>query len=62
METLMRNLTEIVLAIIGVGMLALLLNKNANTVGVVQTSGSVLDNLLKTVTLQNGSYGGIGRY
>lgn len=62
METLMRNLTEIVLAIIGVGMLALLLNKNANTTQVVSTSGSVLDNLLRTVTLQNGSYGGIGRY
>lgn len=62
MDMLMRNVTEIVLAIVGVAMLALLLNRNANTVGVVQTGGTVLDNLLKTVTLQNGSYGGMTRY
>lgn len=57
----LRNITEIVMAIIGIALIALLLNRNSNTTAVVQTSANALDNLLRTVTLQNSSMGGAYR-
>lgn len=61
MSELLRSLTEIVMAIVGIALLALLVNKQSNTTEVVKTSGSVLDQLLRTVTLQSSSVGGMYR-
>lgn len=56
---LLRDITEIVMAIIGVALIALLVNPKANTTAVVTASGSTLNSLLQTVTLQNGVGGGL---
>lgn len=61
MPDLLRSVTEIVMAIVGIALLALLVNRNSNTTEVVKTSGSVLDQLLRTVTLQSSSVGGLYR-
>jgi len=55
-----RDLVEIASLLIGVALVALILNPKANTVPVIQTGGSVFNNLLQTVTLQNmgQAYGG----
>ena len=57
---LMVGVFEIAGAIVGVALIALLLNRNANTVAVVKQAGSSFDQLLRTVTLQGGfgNYGG----
>jgi len=54
---LLKEVTEIIMAIIGIALIALLLNPRANTVQVVDTGASALDKLLRTVTLQNSSFG-----
>lgn len=61
MPELLRSVTEIIMAIVGIALLALLVNRNSNTTEVVKTSGSVLDQLLRTVTLQSSSVGGLYR-
>lgn len=49
----MKGVIEIVMALIGVAMIALILNPKANTVPVVKQAGDTLGSLLSTVTLQN---------
>lgn len=49
----MRGVIEIVMALIGVAMIALILNPKANTVPVVKQAGDTLTTLLATVSLQN---------
>jgi hypothetical protein len=50
----LRGIFEIATALIGVAVLALLLNPQAKTVDVVRATGGTFNDLLKTVTLQNG--------
>jgi hypothetical protein len=46
---------EIITALIGVALIALLINKSQNTAQLIQTGGSTLNDLLRTVSLQNGA-------
>jgi hypothetical protein len=57
---LMRGTFEIVGAIVGIALIALLINRSQGTAQVVQAGASSLDRLLRTVTLQNqfGVYSG----
>lgn len=48
------GIMEIVTALIGVALIALLINKSQNTSQLIQTGGNTLNDLLRTVTLQNG--------
>jgi hypothetical protein len=50
----MRGLLEIATLIIGVALIALLVNPRANTVAVVRAGGGAFNDLLRTVTLQTG--------
>jgi len=52
-----QNLTEIAVLLIGVALVALILNPRANTVPVIGTGGQVFNELLRTVTLQNSGMG-----
>lgn len=57
----MNDVKEIAALLIGVALVALLVNPRANTVPVVTAAGNTFNNLLKTVTLQpNGSVMGMG--
>jgi len=47
-----KSLTEIAILLISVATVALILNKSAKTVEVIQTGGGVFNSILKTVTLQ----------
>ena len=57
-----QRLFEIASLLIGVALVALILNPKANTTAVISTGGNVFNNLLQTVTLQslNGGYSGSG--
>lgn len=55
MNDTIKGVFEIATLLIGVATLALLINKADNTAKVVQTTGSVFDSLLRTVSLQNGA-------
>lgn len=46
MSGLMQDLTTIALAIVGVGMVAVLVSRNANTTGVIQAAASGFGNSL----------------
>lgn len=48
MNDLMANITAIALAIVGVASLAVIVSKNANTQGVVQSSGQAFSMALGT--------------
>lgn len=48
MSDLTHSLTTILLAIVGVGLVAVLVARNANTAGVVQASASGFSNALAT--------------
>lgn len=54
------HLTEIAMAFIGVALVALLVNRQANTAQVIGAGGSVFNDLLRTVTLQNSGMGSVG--
>lgn len=54
----MKNIVEIATLLIGVAMVALLVNPRANTAQVISVAGSTFDQLLRTVSLQNS--GGVG--
>ena len=58
---LMTGIFEIAIAIIGVALFALLLNKNANTTQVVSAVGTQFTNALDVITLQNGTNGALYR-
>lgn len=49
----MKGVMEIASALIGVALIALILNPRANTVPVVKQAGASFNTLLQTVTLQN---------
>ncbi len=53
-----QHLTEIAVLLIGVALVALLVNPRARTTAVIGTGGQVFNELLRTVTLQ--SQGGMG--
>lgn len=55
-----KDLFEIASLLIGVALVALILNPRANTTAVIATGGNVFNNLLQTVTLQslNGGFAG----
>lgn len=54
-----KNLTEIAVLLIGVAMVALLINRYEGTTAVIQAGTSGFDQLLRTVTLQNSGFGGM---
>lgn len=58
---LMTGIFEIAIAIIGVALFALLLNKNSNTTQVVSAVGSQFTNALDVITLQSGTNGALYR-
>jgi len=60
MKELTSGVFEIATLLIGVATLALLIGNSKGTAQVVQTAGSTFNDLLRTVTLQNGS--GVSRY
>lgn len=49
------GLLEIAMALIGVAILALLVGNSQKTVQVISQTGNTFNDLLRTVTLQNGS-------
>lgn len=55
------HLTEIATLLIGVALVALLVNRQANTSQVISAGGGVFNELLRTVTLQNSGMGGMTR-
>lgn len=57
MNDALKGVFEIATLLIGVATLALLINRSGDTAKVVQTTGSVFNTLLETVTLQNGRGG-----
>lgn len=54
MNDALHGVLGIATALIGVAVLTLLLNPKANTVPVIKASASGFNDLLQTVTLQNG--------
>ena len=54
MNNAMSGILEIASALIGVAMIALIINKSDNTTQVIKAGGSTFNDLLKTFTLQNG--------
>lgn len=61
--TFLGGIFEIAGALIGIALIALLINRSRGTAQVIQAGSSGLDRLLRTVTLQNsglstGSFGG----
>ena len=57
-----RGLFEIISLLIGVALVTLLVNPQANTTKVIDSGATGLNMLLKTVTLQSGSLGSTFRY
>lgn len=55
MKELTSGIFEIAALLIGVATLALLVGNSKGTAEVVKTTGSTFNDLLRTVTLQNGS-------
>ena len=53
-----RNLVEIAALLIGVALIALLLNKSSGTVEIIKAGTKGFNSLLQTVTLQNNFGGG----
>lgn len=49
------GLLEIAMALIGVALLALLVNRSSDTTKIISQAGDSFANLLAVVTLQNGS-------
>ncbi|MDR3562357.1 MAG: hypothetical protein P4N59_13130 [Negativicutes bacterium] len=47
-DELMRSLTSIAVAIVGLAVLAVIVSKNANTSAVIQASGSAFSNAIAT--------------
>lgn len=56
-----QNLTEIATLLIGVALVALLVNRFQGTATIISTGGGVFNELLRTVTLQNSGVGMVGR-
>lgn len=54
-NTLLGGVFEITAGIVGIALIALLINRSQQTAQVISASGATLNNLLRTVTLQNGS-------
>lgn len=48
------GILEIAMALIGLALLALLVGRSSDTVKIVSAAGNTFNNLLNTVTLQNG--------
>jgi hypothetical protein len=49
------GLLEIAMGLIGIALIALLVNRSTDTVKIVSQASSSFNDLLRTVTLQNGS-------
>lgn len=49
------GLLEIAMALIGIALLALLVGNSKQTTAIISQASSSFDNLLRTVTLQNGN-------
>lgn len=60
MDGLGKDLTGIAMALIGVSLVALLVGHSSNTTAIIQQGGSTFNDLLQTVTLQNGGSLGLG--
>lgn len=54
MDGALKGVFEIATALIGVAVLALLIGQSGKTAEVVKVTGSTFNDLLRTVTLQNG--------
>ena len=48
-----RGILEVAMALTGIALIALLVNKASSTTAIVQSTGQAFNDLLKTVTLQN---------
>lgn len=57
---LMQGVFEITMAIVGIALIALLINRSSDTARVIQSGASALDRLLARVTLQNQTGLGLG--
>lgn len=60
-----EGLLEVASGLMGIALIALILNRAGAASGLIQTGGSTFNTLLRTVTLQNnqgmaGYYGGMG--
>lgn len=54
MNSIGSGIMEIATALLGIALIALLINKASDTTKIIETSGNTFNDLLKTVTLQNG--------
>jgi uncharacterized protein YoxC len=54
MNNLGSGILEIAMALIGVALLALLVGNSSKTTAIISQAGNTFNDLLKTVTLQNG--------
>jgi len=54
MNNPLGGILEIASALIGVALIALLVNPKSQTTAVISSSGTAFNDLLRTVTLQNG--------
>lgn len=54
MNGLIAGVMEVVMALIGIALIALLIGNASKTSQLIQTGGDTLAELLKVVTLQNG--------
>lgn len=48
------GIMEIATALLGIALIALLVNRASDTSKIIETSGNTFNDLLKTITLQNG--------
>lgn len=61
MNNIGSGILEIAMALIGVALLALLVGNAGKTTQIISQAGDTFNDLLRTVTLQNGmSSGGVG--
>lgn len=54
MNSIGSGIMEIATALLGIALIALLVNRASDTSKIIETSGNTFNDLLKTVTLQNG--------
>lgn len=52
------GILEVAMALLGIALVALLINKSQNTSQIIQSASSGFNTLLQTVTLQNSSFSG----
>ena len=53
----MNQITDIITMILSIAILTLLINRAQSTAGLIQTSGATFNSILRTITLQNNSFG-----